>query len=312
MAPQGPIPEPNAASDHTIAAAPAPIAPAEHQLKSTVTNDRETPAARKLFTLVIPVDLEKGTVVLGYKKRGFGVGKYNGYGGKFEPSDPDLPSSACRELSEESTLSISPSSLLPIGILFLESIAPLSLPSPLPPPDPSSVDLQCYPATNNALPILEIHVYLAPLHLCTGTPVETDEMRPKTFSYLSHTPNHSTLLPAEPHYPPIPYSEMWSEASHWLTQLLCRLPPPISPPPQIEKILAPPYSFLHHVIFIGDISPNTHEWDPWERLYKSQLVTLESQDLGEWDEEKRGMWVEERRSERWWLGDGGRVGVWGD
>ena len=30
---------------------------------------------RKLYTLIYPIDFEKGTVVLGYKKRGFGVGK---------------------------------------------------------------------------------------------------------------------------------------------------------------------------------------------------------------------------------------------
>lgn len=30
---------------------------------------------RKLYTLIYPIDFEKGTIVQGYKKRGFGVGK---------------------------------------------------------------------------------------------------------------------------------------------------------------------------------------------------------------------------------------------
>ena len=30
---------------------------------------------RKLYTLIYPIDLDKGRVILGYKRRGFGVGK---------------------------------------------------------------------------------------------------------------------------------------------------------------------------------------------------------------------------------------------
>ena len=30
---------------------------------------------RKLYTLIYPVDLDAGRVILGYKRRGFGVGK---------------------------------------------------------------------------------------------------------------------------------------------------------------------------------------------------------------------------------------------
>ena len=39
----------------------------------------------KLFTLVIVLDGDK--TLLGWKKRGFGVGKWNGFGGKVEPGE---------------------------------------------------------------------------------------------------------------------------------------------------------------------------------------------------------------------------------
>ena len=41
----------------------------------------------KLLTLVIPVDDDKKRVLLGLKKRGFGEGYYNGFGGKVEPGE---------------------------------------------------------------------------------------------------------------------------------------------------------------------------------------------------------------------------------
>jgi hypothetical protein len=35
----------------------------------------------KLFSLVLVIDLEQDKILLGLKKRGFGVGKWNGFGG---------------------------------------------------------------------------------------------------------------------------------------------------------------------------------------------------------------------------------------
>lgn len=40
---------------------------------------------RKQCTLILV--LEAGRMLLGMKKRGFGVGKYNGFGGKVEPGE---------------------------------------------------------------------------------------------------------------------------------------------------------------------------------------------------------------------------------
>lgn len=55
----------------------------------------------KVVTLVIIHDEEK--VLLGYKKRGFGAGRWNGFGGKVELGE-SLEDAARRELQEESGL----------------------------------------------------------------------------------------------------------------------------------------------------------------------------------------------------------------
>lgn len=39
----------------------------------------------KLFTLIIVIHGDE--ILLGWKKRGFGVGKWNGFGGKVEPGE---------------------------------------------------------------------------------------------------------------------------------------------------------------------------------------------------------------------------------
>ncbi|XP_049417355.1 oxidized purine nucleoside triphosphate hydrolase isoform X2 [Epinephelus fuscoguttatus] len=57
----------------------------------------------KLLTLVLVV--QPGRVLLGMKKRGFGVGKWNGFGGKVQPGET-IESAARRELEEESGLTV--------------------------------------------------------------------------------------------------------------------------------------------------------------------------------------------------------------
>ena len=54
-------------------------------------------------TLCIPIKGDE--ILLGMKKRGFGAGKYNSFGGKFDPSkDKTIEDTAIRELGEESEL----------------------------------------------------------------------------------------------------------------------------------------------------------------------------------------------------------------
>jgi len=53
----------------------------------------------KLLTLVLP--RAPGKVLLGLKKRGFGTGFWNGFGGKVEATDASVAAAAARELQEE-------------------------------------------------------------------------------------------------------------------------------------------------------------------------------------------------------------------
>jgi 8-oxo-dGTP pyrophosphatase MutT (NUDIX family) len=55
----------------------------------------------KLLTLLIVV--KNGKLLLGRKKRGFGEGYYNGFGGKVEPGET-IEAAALRELEEEACI----------------------------------------------------------------------------------------------------------------------------------------------------------------------------------------------------------------
>ena len=65
-------------------------------------------------TLVFPV--RKGEILLGMKKRGLGIGRWNGFGGKVETGE-SLEQAAARELNEESGLQSA--ELIQAGILAL-------------------------------------------------------------------------------------------------------------------------------------------------------------------------------------------------
>lgn len=79
----------------------------------------------KLFTLTFPVKITTTNaimVLMGMKKRGFGVGRYNGFGGKIEPGE-DILKAAIREMKEESGIEGNPKYMKFMGVLsFLSSI----------------------------------------------------------------------------------------------------------------------------------------------------------------------------------------------
>ena len=91
-------------------------------------------------------------VLLGMKKRGLGVGKWNGFGGKL-CADETLTQCAVRELYEESNLICKEEDLDQIGILVFEFIGE---------------DL-----------ILEVNIFRTSVF--DGTPQESEEMNPKWF-----------------------------------------------------------------------------------------------------------------------------------
>lgn len=128
------------------------------------------PIMTKLLTLCVV--LEGDQIILGMKKRGFGVGHWNGFGGKVEEGE-DVPSAAKRELKEE--INIEAEEIEPAGILHFSFLN-----------DPK---------------ILEVHVFKVTKF--SGTPTESEEMRPQKFSFAE-----------------IPYDEMWSDDKYWLPILL--------------------------------------------------------------------------------------------
>lgn len=69
----------------------------------------------KPTTLVFPVN-DKGQILLGRKKRGFGQGKYNGFGGKIQGNE-SFRQCALRELEEETGLIAKESDLECLGLL---------------------------------------------------------------------------------------------------------------------------------------------------------------------------------------------------
>ena len=105
---------------------------------------------KKQLTLCVPV--KDGQVLLGMKKRGFGVGRWNGFGGKIE-QDESIEQGAMRELGEEVNIKD--------GVLEKRGIIEFSF--------------------QNDNKVLEVHIFK--LTDFTGEPLETEEMRPEWFSF---------------------------------------------------------------------------------------------------------------------------------
>uniref|UniRef100_V9LD01 Oxidized purine nucleoside triphosphate hydrolase n=1 Tax=Callorhinchus milii TaxID=7868 RepID=V9LD01_CALMI len=102
----------------------------------------------KLLTLVIVVKPQQ--VLLGLKKRGFGVGRWNGFGGKLQPGE-SIEQAAKRELWEESSLTVD--SLEKIGNIRFEFVGETE--------------------------ILDVHIFRTDHY--HGDPSESEEMRPQWF-----------------------------------------------------------------------------------------------------------------------------------
>uniref|UniRef100_A0A3Q1E959 Oxidized purine nucleoside triphosphate hydrolase n=1 Tax=Acanthochromis polyacanthus TaxID=80966 RepID=A0A3Q1E959_9TELE len=102
----------------------------------------------KLLTLVLVV--QPSRVLLGMKKRGFGAGRWNGFGGKVQLGE-SIEDAARRELLEESGLTVDV--LEKIGNIKFEFVGETEL--------------------------LDVHVFRADAY--NGEPTESEEMRPQWF-----------------------------------------------------------------------------------------------------------------------------------
>lgn len=105
---------------------------------------------RKILTLCCLKSDDK--ILLGMKKRGFGVGRWNGFGGKVK-KDETIEQAAKRETEEECRIKIT--KLEKIGVLDFKF--------------------------KDAEGILEIHLFS--IKKFSGKPVETEEMKPQWFSF---------------------------------------------------------------------------------------------------------------------------------
>ncbi|CUS15201.1 unnamed protein product [Tuber aestivum] len=222
------------------------------------------PIKRKLYTLIMPLDLENKRILLGYKKRGFGMGKYNGFGGKVEENETILEG-AIRELQEESC--IKGTDLSYHGILFLEAIA------------------------DATLPILEIHVFA--VTKWEGEPAETDEMRPE---WYSASPDYTGSVVDEK----IPFTQMWEETAEWLPLLLSAyFGKDGSPEHGKQKQLVHHATFgsaINPETGLEDV------WHGMLDNYFVWVEDEEGiPKLEGWESEARGAWVEERRKRRFGL-----------
>ncbi|XP_046638543.1 oxidized purine nucleoside triphosphate hydrolase-like [Daphnia pulicaria] len=110
----------------------------------------------KMFTLVLV--LKKSEILLGLKKRGFGEGKWNGFGGKIE-SGESVIQAAIRELHEESGIMTEESNLTKCGIINMDF-------------------------SNGETPF-KIHVFRCSEY--KGEILETEEMKPQWFD-VQHIP----------------------------------------------------------------------------------------------------------------------------
>lgn len=123
---------------------------------------------KKLLTLCIIHQHPK--VLLGMKKRGFGQGRWNGFGGKVS-SKETIEEAAKREISEEAGIEVN--ELDKVGIIEFEF--------------------------KDNPEILEVHIFRS--EDFSGTPTESEEMKPQWF-HIDEIP-YKEMWPDDIHWIPL-------------------------------------------------------------------------------------------------------------
>lgn len=137
--------------------------------------------AKKVLTLCIIY--KNDAVLLGMKKRGFGMGKWNGFGGKVEEGE-GIEVAAKRELLEEA--GITANTLEKLGVLEFSWV------------NNKVVSQESFGTESK---VLEVNVFRATDF--SGEPKETEEMKPQWFTVNE-----------------IPYDKMWSSDAFWYPPFL--------------------------------------------------------------------------------------------
>ncbi|KZV76584.1 hypothetical protein PENSPDRAFT_679939 [Peniophora sp. CONT] len=145
---------------------------------------------RKSYTNAFVFDPTGTKMLLGLKKRGFGVGLYNGFGGKVDPGETPAEA-AKRELKEEAGID-----------------APLEHCGSL-----------LFILENGPEWAFQIELYRSSTF--SGEITETDEMRPMWFSTSSAV---SAIESAAGGLPAIPYAQMWQDDIYWMPLMLAGKP----------------------------------------------------------------------------------------
>lgn len=124
---------------------------------------------KKILTLCLAV--RDGKILLGMKKRGFGAGRYNGFGGKVEEGET-IEEAARREMEEECGVSITAFEL--VGVHEFEF-------------------------AHDRGNFLEVHTFR--IDAFDGDPAETEEMKPEWFA-LDAIP-YDTMWPDDRYWIPL-------------------------------------------------------------------------------------------------------------
>lgn len=124
---------------------------------------------KKILTLVL-IESD-GKVLLGMKKRGFGEGRWNGFGGKLAWGET-IQEAAVREVEEETQVQVQ--AITQVGLLTFSFES-----------DPTLV--------------LEVHVFKT--NSFQGEPTETEEMKPQWF--LSHEIPYDDMWPDDVYWLPM-------------------------------------------------------------------------------------------------------------
>ena len=142
--------------------------------------------ASKLLSLVFLLDAPSRRVLLGLKKRGFGEGKFNGFGGKLEEGET-MPECARRELSEECGYDVPLHKLQSRGRMVFNMLS----------------DGMVDRTTGAVASLLVVHIFTAAFEDASGDVRASDEMEPQWFDYDA-----------------LPLERMWLDDKYWLPLLL--------------------------------------------------------------------------------------------